>query len=298
MDAESQFQTLFDNFISQLKKSNKVVEVSKHFGPNKELNEMFSYIWNLKEFHDCFKIGPLRESKNEEKAETFRKDGNKYYQKKILNKALDYYNKSIIYSHQYDSSKILNSSVPSKDILKFISTLSSETSEAKNLPFGYANRSAVLFELKNYEGCLLDISRAITHSYPSLLKSKLVERQAKCYIAQKNKKKAKELLNEGISALKDSGLEENKIENAQKSLQILLEECSLSEDKTIVMDNLEKDKYLMSNINDNVESLLNINPEIPSLSSSVSLSYSQEKGRFLVANKDIMPGKLNAFVMY
>ncbi|KAJ8923033.1 hypothetical protein NQ315_001581 [Exocentrus adspersus] len=50
---------------------------------------------------------------------------------------------------------------------------------AENLALAYANRSAVLFEERFYEECLLDIDRALANNYPDNLKMKLLSRQEK-----------------------------------------------------------------------------------------------------------------------
>lgn len=46
----------------------------------------------------------------------------------------------------------------------------------------YANRSAALFHLGQYETCLKDIVRAQTHGYPERLQPKLLLRKAECLV--------------------------------------------------------------------------------------------------------------------
>ncbi|RZC39061.1 SET, TPR 11, and/or zf-MYND domain containing protein, partial [Asbolus verrucosus] len=46
------------------------------------------------------------------------------------------------------------------------------------LAIAYANRSACLFKLNMFQGCLVDIERALANNYPNRLKQKLVERRA------------------------------------------------------------------------------------------------------------------------
>jgi len=55
----------------------------------------------------------------------------------------------------------------------------------EELALGYANRSAVLFQMKEYELCIRDITRAFNYSYPNNLMYKLFERKARCQRALK-----------------------------------------------------------------------------------------------------------------
>ncbi len=49
----------------------------------------------------------------------------------------------------------------------------------------YANRSAVLYHMEDYDQALRDISLAMPH-YPKNLSHKLYERKARCHLAQKD----------------------------------------------------------------------------------------------------------------
>eukprot|EP00063_Salmo_salar_P078954 XP_014053789.1 PREDICTED: SET and MYND domain-containing protein 4 isoform X2 [Salmo salar] len=51
---------------------------------------------------------------------------------------------------------------------------------SEQLSLCYANRSAALFHLHRYRECLEDIDRALNHGYPSHLKHKLQDRRAQC----------------------------------------------------------------------------------------------------------------------
>ena len=55
----------------------------------------------------------------------------------------------------------------------------------QELALGYANRSAVLFQMKEYQLCIRDITRAFNYSYPNNLMYKLFERKARCQRALK-----------------------------------------------------------------------------------------------------------------
>ena len=77
--------------------------------------------------------------------------GNQVYQKNKLQEALDYYNQSICLApHPPPPNAFLMHPVEPHD----------EGYTHEELALGYANRSAVLFQLKEYELCIRDITRA------------------------------------------------------------------------------------------------------------------------------------------
>lgn len=71
-----------------------------------------------------------------------------------------------------------------RQIMKIIYSicLSTETGEPQ-LAMAFANRSAALFHLAEYARSLVDIDQALSSGYPTELRYKLAERQAKCLIA-------------------------------------------------------------------------------------------------------------------
>lgn len=115
-----------------------------------------------------------RIQKNNEKSLEFRQQGNTFFAKKKLNeylKAIAFYNKSICYAK----------------------------TDTEDLSVGYANRSAVYFELKLYDICLQNIELARNESaYPMRLDEKLQRREAKCHelLASHDTKPSKPLIPE------------------------------------------------------------------------------------------------------
>jgi tetratricopeptide (TPR) repeat protein len=113
--------------------------------------------------------------KDRTESQRLRNLGNQVYQKNKLHEALDSYNQSICLApHPPPPNAFLMHPVESHD---------EETHE--ELALGYANRSAVLFQLKEYELCIRDITRAFDNSYPNNLMYKLFERKARCLKALK-----------------------------------------------------------------------------------------------------------------
>lgn len=58
-----------------------------------------------------------------------------------------------------------------------------DTAEYRELALAYANRSAVLLELKQYKECMEDIALAFKYGYPKSSREKLVNRRKKCEAA-------------------------------------------------------------------------------------------------------------------
>lgn len=108
-----------------------------------------------------------KNSKNDQKAEMYRKDGNRKFVEKKWLKAMDLYNSSLC------AAKV--------------------TSSSEMISLAYANRSAVFFELKKYDKCLIDIDLATTAGYPKRLMDKLEKRQAACLLQSENRAKIPQL---------------------------------------------------------------------------------------------------------
>ncbi|KAL5290186.1 hypothetical protein ACFFRR_009874 [Megaselia abdita] len=96
----------------------------------------------------------MQNCKTNEKSIAFRKEGNENFSLKSRNyfRALQLYNKSICYS----------------------------LCDSENIAIGYANRSAVLFELKKYQQCLENITMARNANFPERLMHKLDKRENDC----------------------------------------------------------------------------------------------------------------------
>lgn len=91
-------------------------------------------------------------NKNNSIAKEFRTVGNEHYKSLRFHKALIFYNKSLCHA------------IPST--IEFA--------------LGFANRSAVYFEIEEYEACIENIQLAINFKYPKDKLVKLMERHDKC----------------------------------------------------------------------------------------------------------------------
>ena len=90
--------------------------------------------------------------KNNEVSQALRLRGNEKFKTRNFEDALESYNISVMFA---------------------------KTTGAE-LGLAYGNRSAVLVEMRDYEGALEDIELAINHNYPRALADKLLQRRSKC----------------------------------------------------------------------------------------------------------------------
>ena len=93
----------------------------------------------------------------------------------------------------------------------------------EELALGYANRSAVLFQMKEYELCIRDITRAFDNSYPNNLMYKLFERKARCLKALKQFPRALESMKSAEMWMKYSTLNETKSSSFKKDVSKQIE---------------------------------------------------------------------------
>ena len=209
------------------------------------------------------------------------------YQKNKLQEALDYYNQSICLApHPPPPNAFLMHPVEPHD----------EGYTHEELALGYANRSAVLFQLKEYELCIRDITRAFDNSYPNNLMYKLFERKARCLKALKEWARALEAMKSAEMWMKYSTLSETKSSNFKKDITKQVEFLEEKVSAMSISDFSLKIDYRKT-MNAPVKVLATpdvkggVNKEVPCIRDDVRLAYTEEKGRFLVATQDIPPGK-------
>ncbi|XP_058139068.1 SET and MYND domain-containing protein 4 [Dasypus novemcinctus] len=150
----------------------------------------------------------------------------------------------------------------------------------------YANRSAALFHLGQYETCLKDILRAQMHGCPERLQPKMMLRKAECLVTLGRLQEASQTISdlESHFAAKPT-LATSNFQILQRNLSHLKikvqEKQTLTETFPAALTKAFKDMDLKEE-----------NEKISSASSSVSLCTDPLKGRYLIATKDILPGEL------
>ena len=181
----------------------------------------------------CFQAG----TKCIEKAIKYREEGNKLFQSDKSTQAILFYNKSISFCPhptfaQFQQGVDLADSHKVKEV-QFVDESSAADKEdgAKRVPskyealaLSYANRSAALRRLAQFEDCLKDISRAAKFGYPKENFFKLWERKGKCYQGLKRYDLSAKCYRQALQCLKESALSPTQKAAKQADIQNLLKE--------------------------------------------------------------------------
>lgn len=180
----------------------------------------------------------------------YRQEGNKCYARKDLLKSLEFYTKSLCCA----------------------------TPNGREYGLALANRSAVSFEMKEYENCLRDIELCFKTNYPKDLKPKIYLRKADCFF--------------------EVGQKENLDKCIQESLKFLHAEDLPDKDKHVArLEQIKKSKVKMKavemyreNSSDLPEFDEGENQHFAYASSKIKMRYDKLRGRHVAANKNIRKG--------
>ncbi|XP_057661790.1 SET and MYND domain-containing protein 4-like isoform X1 [Diorhabda carinulata] len=180
----------------------------------------------------------------------YRKEGNKCYAQKNLLKSLEFYTKS----------------------------LCTATPGSREYGLALANRSAVTFEMKEYENCLKDIDLCFNTDYPVDLIPKIYFRKADCYYESGRKDDFDKCIEEiqrflSITLVDDRDKHLEKLEQIKKS--------------KIKCNNVEVQR---DNFNDLPEFSEGENSSFAYASSKIKMGYDKTRGRHVVATKNISKG--------
>ncbi|XP_055476283.1 SET and MYND domain-containing protein 4 isoform X3 [Psammomys obesus] len=150
----------------------------------------------------------------------------------------------------------------------------------------YANRSAALFRLGQYEACLKDIVRAGVHGLPERLQPKMMLRKAECLVNLGRPQEARQAISDlesNLAAKPSLGLSSHKIlqRNLEHLKMKIQEKENLPEAFPAALTKAFEEMALEEE-----------NKQISGASLSVGLCTDPLKGRHLVATKDILPGEL------
>ncbi|XP_066589940.1 SET and MYND domain-containing protein 4-like isoform X2 [Prorops nasuta] len=224
-------------------------------------NELMTYLLNdqhVRFFVSLWlqKRNNSKEGKSLEKAKLIKTLGNKEFQGKNYLSSIHSYTKSALYA----------------------------PADSEDLPVAIANRSAALYYLGKYEDCLKDINLAIELDYPEKLRFKLYLRAVECHLKLGKKKLAEESLqrvHETINKFDDSF-------NIRKEINQHIEQLTL---EVSSMQN-DEDEAAGANFSIKPEPAFGLNPNFLSASAGIDRKYSQDKGRYVVANRDIKKGQI------
>ncbi len=182
--------------------------------------ERVEFITALRPFVRDFEIAGKIGVKSLEKANKYREEGNKFFQQDHSTQAVLFYNKALSYAPHPDYETYLlkpegqrQRPRPQQEHHSEDSPLSkgkkSPPSKYESLSLCYANRSAALRKLGQYEECIKDIARAAKFGYPRENLYRLWERKGKCYQGMRRPEMAVKCYRQALLSLKESTLSDN-----------------------------------------------------------------------------------------
>ncbi|XP_077494043.1 protein-lysine N-methyltransferase SMYD4-like [Amblyomma americanum] len=200
-----------------------------------------------------------------EKASELRSEGNICFNRKQFAKAAEFYTQSIL-------------SAPFPD------TPDAE-GHAEEISLGFANRSAAYFHAGKYKRSLCDVRYAIELGYPNHLRYKLYLRKGQCYLRLGKPREALENFDLASKALRRAGLDSRKHAQQAKEIDLFKQACTANQTPPVPSDEDDPDDESQ------VPSVAHgVHDSVPNCTSAVDILYSTEKGRFVVANRDLRTG--------
>ena len=263
------FQEWFDSISSTLKQTGNLKEISTQFGLLRSDEERISFGLSLACVHDVITVKPCFKPKSALESVNLRSKGNKLFQQKCYHEALEVY-----------SCSILNAPIES---------------HGHELSLALANRSAVLFHLREHRQCLEDIQQALSHGYPYELSYKLFDRQGKCLFVLGCGSEALDCFQKAKQALHQSKLDHKKKEVWLKELEMEICRCQeMKTDKTQVIPGvLTSNNEHSPPLGFGLPRLTHKeNSKFISASRAVDITTSPVVGRHPVATQDIHVGDI------
>ncbi|KAK7086785.1 hypothetical protein SK128_009829 [Halocaridina rubra] len=243
----------FTHFIEQIDEQVSDSFFNK-FGKLKTDEERILDTWAIKPVH-TLKIQSFYKAKDSDMAEYFRKKGNAAFQNKENMEALVMYSRAVMKA-PYNSEDCLSLS--------------------------YANRSAVLYHVGEYQHSLNDIDMAFEAAYPTDLMYKVLDRRGQCYTKLGLYTKAFEAFQASERALSDSTLEEKKMASWRNDLKKKMQLCQGKTDKVQTSCSSESDDRVFAGAS----------PILPNASTVVALKESNEAGRYAVVTRPVGTGQV------
>ncbi|XP_046603722.1 SET and MYND domain-containing protein 4-like [Neodiprion virginianus] len=197
-----------------------------------------------------------RESKSSSKAKQLKDLGNKEFQRKNYASSIPLYTKSAQYA------------------------------VADELSIAIANRSAALYYMDNFKDCLKDIDLAINIGYPKKLLYKLYIRNAQCYIKLKNRVMAEvaiEKVEEIVNACNEISAEKK---------DDIFKEVSLLKSLASNLENIAENDSSRTQLCQRPDVAFESNANFPFASAALDCKYTPQKGRHVIANRDIQKGQV------
>jgi len=227
----SLFDLYYEEFLTEFMSSGDPNTISQSFMELRTDIERTDFIIKLPFIRD-FQIKNKAGTKCPQKAQKYREEGNKLFQADKATQAVLFYNKSISYAPHPTHAQFLQPADPvPQDRVKEVQFADEATDKdrSKRIPskyealaLSYANRSAALRRLNQYEDCLKDIARAAKFGYPKENFYKLWERKGKCYQGLKRYDLAAKCYRQALQCLKESSLSDSQKGGKAAEIQGLL----------------------------------------------------------------------------
>ncbi|XP_078000024.1 protein-lysine N-methyltransferase SMYD4-like [Glandiceps talaboti] len=262
-NSSDEYNSLFKKVCDKLQETGDVKALSVEFGKLKNEADRVAFALKLQSVHDIVNVVPTFQQKSADKSRELRSKGNTAFQKQQNEKALEFYTESILFapiSDEEDGGTLLE------------------------LALALANRSAVLYHMKEHKLCLEDIERAIQNGYPEELRYKLHYRRGGCLRALKRNADARERFQEARESADISKLDKKKLKSFKSDIDAQLKLCR--------GDNVNGPDGTKEKTANKVPPELSYgqNKQIPCASSALEIKSSPEAGRYAVATRDIKAG--------
>ena len=264
-------------------------------------NEIFQYMWKSEVLREITipDGNPNINRKGAKESEEFRNEGNRLYRDKKFEKALLAYNYALLSAPH--PSEIYTITQEDSDNVLFKSTILE--GQYSHLAFAFANRSALLLEMEQFQFSISDINNAILYGYTHSKQYKMFERKIKCLIGLRKFEMAKNLLsllldnltNFPVNPKELSQLKSNLSKQTSVCVMALTnpeEPCKLGTSSNLTLNECNK-SCNFSHLFYQGEHTLEVTPSIRDLgqvSTALQVQYTEKHGRHLIATKKINPG--------
>lgn len=245
---------------------------------DRPLKEKFSEIWDREDLRNVIKlVKPINEynRKDDQLSKDFLSNGIRLFNNKKYENAL----------------LALNFAILSGTIPKLESKSESQSQNPKPILAAYETRSTLLYKLGKYQECIKDIDKAIEMGCSSEKVDHLQRRKVNCLLHLKKNKEGEKIVKK---LLEKTNLSQNR--DSVGDLQELLRKCRIKETST-QEDSQEGPPRKIDIFERGLENPLFIkkykkDKDINVISESVKIHYNPQRGRHLIAAKDIEPGKI------
>ncbi len=259
------FKTWFNNLSLELARSKQLNILTTSFQKCRSDAERVAFV--LKTEAICSFLNNRRyegpSPKSDSLSEKFRTEGNNYFKRKNFGIALCSYTESVFHA-------------------------SCSGGNTVNLSLAFANRSAVLFQVDDFQGCLSDAKEALALQYPDRLRYKLLDRLGRAQLKLGYKDSAKASFELALSSI-ELNTDINPLRRSEITSELFrLTKISSGEDgKRKDAPNSNPSFHKLPEIEQ-----CDINPRFPCARSSFDVKYDSYLGRCAIATRDIHAGEL------